>query len=224
LLPSRILSASGWRRKDASRLWEVLRRRGLNTALANASDPASGFAVLADRKGGAHFLLIPTRTMTGIESSEAAEPTAINYFAAAWDARDVLQTKTGYPIPRQAVGLAINSQRARGQDQLHIHIECVGRELFAALQANVNRIGDSWSSIEIADSPFIAMRIPGEKLEHYNPFALLAHLVATNDATGNYTLIVAGAKLGNELRFIVLAGRKGPNGESLLDSTCAMAR
>jgi len=40
--------------------------------------------VLADRKGGAHYLLIPTQTMAGIESGELLDPEAPNYFAEAW--------------------------------------------------------------------------------------------------------------------------------------------
>jgi len=38
--------------------------------LANAKDGSSGYAVLAAPGGGAHYLLVPTRTMPGIESSE----------------------------------------------------------------------------------------------------------------------------------------------------------
>src|ERR1700675_2603281 len=62
-----------------------------------------GFAVLADRKGGAHFLLIPTRTMAGIESPEVLEPGAPNYFEAAWQARDRIAAVVGRGVPRGAV-------------------------------------------------------------------------------------------------------------------------
>src|SRR6202011_6375158 len=36
--------------------------------LADSRTGNSGYAVLADRKGGAHYLLIPTQTMAGIEA------------------------------------------------------------------------------------------------------------------------------------------------------------
>ena len=48
------------------------------------------YALLADRKGGAHFLLIPIRSISDIESPELEEPGAPNHFAAAWQARDRL--------------------------------------------------------------------------------------------------------------------------------------
>src|SRR5580700_8480216 len=54
---------------------------------AQASD---GYAVLADIKGGAHFLLIPIKTISGIESATLEEPGAPNYFQAAWRAREQL--------------------------------------------------------------------------------------------------------------------------------------
>jgi len=50
----------------------------------------AGYALLADRKGGAHFLLIPTRAIAGIESSELETPEVPNYFSAAWQARDLI--------------------------------------------------------------------------------------------------------------------------------------
>jgi hypothetical protein len=37
------------------------------------------------------------------------------------------------PIPRDVVGLAINSQKARSQNQLHIHIDCVMAEVIQSL-------------------------------------------------------------------------------------------
>ena len=53
-------------------------------------------AVLADRKGGAHFLLIPTGTVAGMESPELLEPGTPNYFAAVWAARDLVAGAAGH--------------------------------------------------------------------------------------------------------------------------------
>ena len=93
--------------------------------LDDAAHAESGYAVLADRKGGAHFLLIPTRTISGIESPMLEEPSAPSYFQAAWRARPQLDGVIGRPVPPRLVGLAVNPLHARGQDQLHIHIECL---------------------------------------------------------------------------------------------------
>ena len=42
--------------------------------LADSKTDNSGYAVLADRKGGAHYLLIPVQTMRGIDSGELLDP------------------------------------------------------------------------------------------------------------------------------------------------------
>src|ERR1700678_992004 len=76
--------------------------------LAGPQQQSSGYAVLADRKGGAHFLLIPTRAISGIESPSLLEPGTPNYFSAAWKARGRIAAAMGRPVPRNAVALAVN--------------------------------------------------------------------------------------------------------------------
>jgi len=63
----------------------------ISVTLVGKGSAADGFVVLADRKGGAHFLLIPTRTISGIESPEVRAHGALNYFESAWRAREVLK-------------------------------------------------------------------------------------------------------------------------------------
>ncbi|MGH7189912.1 MAG: CDP-diacylglycerol diphosphatase, partial [Acetobacteraceae bacterium] len=81
-------------------------RRGLT---AYRSPTIDGFAVLHDQKGGAHFLLIPIRAISGIESAELRAPGTLNYFDAAWKARDTLAAAVGHRLARSEVGLAVNS-------------------------------------------------------------------------------------------------------------------
>src|SRR5277367_495827 len=83
----------------------------LQIALPESGDEQAGYAVLPDRKGGAHFLLIPVRRLTGIESPALLEPGTPNYFTAAWQARSHMEHYLGRSLPRDAVGLAINSRR-----------------------------------------------------------------------------------------------------------------
>ena len=71
-------------------------------SLADAKSSDSGYAVLADPGGGAHYLLIPTQTMAGIESGELLDPDAPNYFAEAWSARDLIAKFVGHAVPRTA--------------------------------------------------------------------------------------------------------------------------
>jgi CDP-diacylglycerol pyrophosphatase len=184
--------------------------------------PERGFALLPDRKGGAHFLLIPTRTVSGIESEWLQDPEAPNYFAAAWETRAALGEKAGRTVPRDAVGLAVNSMRARSQDQLHIHVECVQSEVHAALLADLPHLGDDWRPVAVPGWQLLGLRILGENLDA-NPFRLLAErLPAAKAAMGDYSLFVAGAQFADGPGFVVLAG-VGPGTERLLDSTCELA-
>ncbi len=89
----------------------------------------SGYAVLADRQGGAHYLLIPTQTMAGVDSSELLDPDTPNYFAEAWHARDLMTKFVGHDVPRTAIGLAVNTARSRTQNQFHIHVECLRQDV-----------------------------------------------------------------------------------------------
>ena len=183
----------------------------------------SGYAVLHDRKGGAHFLLIPTREISGIESPQLLEPGAPNYFSSAWQARDRLSAAVGHPVPRNAVGLAVNPLHARSQDQLHIHIECLRPEVFNALGRDAQRLSTAWSAMSIGNSTFMARKLMGEDLDGNDPFKLLTEEVPeARDRMADYTLIVAGMQSSAGPGFVVLAGTSIA-GELLLDSTCTVA-
>jgi len=191
--------------------------------LPDASAGGAGYAVLADRKGGAHFLLIPTRTIAGVESAEVLEPGAPNYFEGAWQARDRIAAVVGHGVPRGAVGLALNPKHARSQDQLHIHVECLRTDVAESLRTVSGRIDESWSVVQIAGSHYDALRVMGEDLGGVNPFRLLAARVKdTKSALEDYSLIVAGMQFKEGPGFVVLAGT-GLAGELLLDSKCAVA-
>jgi CDP-diacylglycerol pyrophosphatase len=192
----------------------------------NAADGSdAGYAVLADRKGGAHFLLIPLRTLSGIESPALLQATVPNYFAAAWDARARIVTGALRAAPPDAVGLAINSHYSRGQDQLHIHIECQGAALHAALRAAASRLTSTWTPLEVAGDTYQVRRVLGRTLAGSDPIQLMAEeLPDARSHMGFYTLIVAGLRFGDAPGFALLARRallRG--GERLLDSTCRIA-
>jgi CDP-diacylglycerol pyrophosphatase len=183
-----------------------------------------GFAVLADIKGGAHFLLIPTRTISGIESPEARSAGAPNYFDAAWKARDLLASVLGHSVPRAAVGLAVNHLKARSQDQLHIHISCLRPAVYNALEAQGEQIGAEWSAISIGGSRYQSLRVMGLELGAVNPFELLAaRLPGARDAMGEFTVLVAGMEFKAGSGFVILAGTAVPGAELLLDARCAVA-
>ena len=196
---------------------------------APCEEVGSDHVVLADRKGGAHFLLIATRPLAGIESPALLAPDAPNYFAAAWRARDRLDQVVGHHIERGAVGLAVNPLHHRTQDQLHIHIECLRPAVAEALNAAAGHLAPGrWEPLLIEGADYEALRVDGEELGEVNPFKLLsAHLALENPADrptmDDHTLILAGRQFPTAPGFVLLAGRARA-GELLLDSTCALAQ
>jgi CDP-diacylglycerol pyrophosphatase len=191
-----------------------------------------GYAVLKDIKGTTQYLLIPTRRITGIEDTALLAPDAVNYFAAAWNARSFVDKAVGRQLPDDALGLAVNSVLARSQNQLHIHIDCIHTAVRSALARDGAKIGEHWS---LLDEPFDghrfqAMRVMGTTLAGHNPFKLLAEGVAGARADmGQRTLVVVGAA-GERAGFVILADRVNllqddfAGGSRLQDHSCALAR
>jgi CDP-diacylglycerol pyrophosphatase len=191
--------------------------------LADANADSPGYALLADPDGGAHYLLIPTQTMTGTDSAELLDPNLPNYFAQAWRGRDLLAKFVGHPIPRVDVGLSVGTAATRTQHQFHIHIECLRPEVVDSLKTVADTVTDRWTQVTVAGLSFQAMRLSAEGLEVSSPFELVANL--SPDARhhlGNYTVVVAGAQYSNGPGFVVLTGT-GPSGDLLMDSGCTVA-
>jgi CDP-diacylglycerol pyrophosphatase len=191
--------------------------------LADAKPDSTGYALLADPDGGAHYLLIPTQTMTSTDSGELLDPNLPNYFAEAWHGRELLSKYIGHAVPRTDVGLAVATAATRTQNQFHIHIECLRQEVVDSLKASADRVTDVWSPVTVAGFPFQAVRLSIQGLEVSNPFELVANL--SPDArhhVGNYTVVIAGVQYQSGPGFIVLAGN-GPSGDLLLDPGCMVA-
>lgn len=191
-----------------------------------------GFAILKDPRGVAHFLLVPTVQISGIESPSILGPAATNYFAHAWEARQFIDTALGKSLPRDGNGLAINSAVSRSQDQLHIHIACVYPSVLEDLQKNQAQIGHQWApfNVSVLGRYYEAIWLSGENLGPNNPFRLLAEMPGAAQDMGDYTLVVIGlTRLDGTKGFILLAGRvkRGSgdlaNGEELLDQSCKIA-
>jgi CDP-diacylglycerol pyrophosphatase len=191
--------------------------------LSSPQPDSPGYAVLEDRNGGAHYLLIPIQTFSGTESGELLDSELPNYFSQAWNARDLLNTYVGHAVPRTAVGLALSTPRARDQDQFHIHIECLRPEVFEALHANAAQITGKWSPITVIGSTYQARRIADPNLEATRPFELVAQL--SPDAKHhleNYTVLISGMQYPDGAGFVILTST-GPTAERLLDPGCTVA-
>lgn len=116
--------------------------------LAQGED--NGVALLKDRNGVAQYLAIPTRRVTGIEDPQLLAPDAPDYFAFAWAARRAVEARLDHPLPREAVGVAVNSAFARSQDQLHLHVDCMDKEVVAALASYQDALDDRWRVMTVA--------------------------------------------------------------------------
>ena len=191
--------------------------------LVEQKSNSSGYAILADAEGGAHYLLIPTQSMTGLDNNELIDPDTPNYFGEAWHARDLLTKFVGHAVPRSAIGLAVGTTHARMQDQFHIHIQCLRQDVAAALMTAAEQVTDAWSHITLAGAPYEALRVSGQALDGSNVYELLATLKpGMRQHLADYTLVVAGMQFASGPGFILLTGT-GQSGELLLDSTCALA-
>jgi CDP-diacylglycerol pyrophosphatase len=193
-----------------------------------------GHAVLKDINGPTQYLLIPTRPIGGIESRTLLEPRAANYFADAWRARHLVDKVLGRAMARDALSLAINSELARSQNQLHIHIDCVRADVRDALRRQRAAIGRRWKLLPVllAGHRYRAVRITGRSLAGHDPFKLLARGVpgAAGDMR-RHTLVVVGMQYAHGgPGFVILDDQADPahgddaGGEELQDHTCALGR
>ena len=236
--------AAGARTADRNVLWTIVHDRCVPNQ-QRRQDPAPcalvaldqgverGHAVLKDIRGATQFLLIPTRRISGIESPELLEPNAPNYFGAAWDARRFVEARAGRALPRESISLAINSNLARSQDELHIHVDCVRADIRDRLREQAAALTERWAplAVPLAGQHYLAMRLRGESLGPRNPFRLLADGVPdARQEMGRYTLVVIGTGRSDaEAGFVLLAARAEPGtghdgwGEALQDHDCELA-
>ena len=192
-----------------------------------------GFAILRDPRGGIQFLLIPTTRISGIESPIVRGPHATNYFADAWEVRTYINEALHLTLPRDGIGLAINSAVSRSQDQLHIHFSCVRADTLEALYKNEGMIGDQWAPLNVSlfGHYYIAMWVAGEHLSPHNPFRLLAERLpdATRDMADRTLVVIGLTRTDGTKGFVILADQVNKesgdlaNGEELLDHTCRIA-
>jgi CDP-diacylglycerol pyrophosphatase len=224
---------------DANALWHIVGEQCVPDEQHNGSprpceqvDLTGGYAVLKDIVGTTQFLLIPTTRISGIESPAILAPGAPNYWDDAWRARQYVEQRARRPLPRDAIGLAINSIDGRTQNQLHIHIDCMRLDVSAALRAHEAAIGDTWSHfpVALAGHDYMAMRLVQPELGTTNPFVLLAEGVpGARDNMAHRTLVVVGATFAGQDGFVLLAGQANPatgnwgSGEQLQDHACAAA-
>lgn len=201
----------------------------LEVNIANGLD--RGFVVLPAPSSAAHVLVVPTNRISGIESPALQSQDAPNYWQAAWDARRFVEHGAGRQLPRDKIGMAINSAASRSQDQLHIHVSCIAPAVADFLRRHQAEIRESWFPLRLrlAGHRFVAMKIESDSLAQVDPFKLLMRDLPSNTLSiGRQTLAVIGATFRNgKSGFYLLANdaRASPRdtvgAEALLDDKCA---
>src|SRR6516165_7490494 len=125
-------------------------------------DLKDGYVILKDRRGLTQYLLIPTIRVTGIESAYLLTPGVPNYFAHAWRERGYVERAAPRALPQSAISLAINSAKARSQNQLHIHIDCIRTDVREVLRRELAVISSNWAPLSeplVAGHHYRAMRV-----------------------------------------------------------------
>ena len=197
--------------------------------LAHGED--QGVALLKDLVGIAQFLAIPTRRVTGVEDPFALDPAAPDYFGFAWASRDALAARLGGPLPREDVSIALNSEFARSQDQLHLHLDCLDKDVAAKLASDLGGLDEVWRPMgePLKGRVYWARRVLSDDLSGVRPLDLLAGGVPDAKAhMADESLIAIGATFDGKPGFALLADRaeltQGGHAEDLQDHDCAVAR
>jgi CDP-diacylglycerol pyrophosphatase len=160
------------------------------------------------------------------------EPDAPNVFAAAWKAKALVEARLDHPLPREAIAITINSKWRRTQDQFHLHVDCLAKNVADALADNRLALDERWRAMTIAlnGRTYFARRFDSADLADSEPLLrVLAEGVdgarAHMDA---YSLAVVGATFDGKPGFVLLADPFTPEGgghaEDLQDHDCAIAR
>jgi CDP-diacylglycerol pyrophosphatase len=96
--------------------------------------------------------------------------------------------------------MAINSSIHRGQDQLHIHIDCIQSDVLTQIGRRADEVPQEWSELpfDLGGCGYMAIRVNSADLEGVNPFQLLAQgIEAARMDMPRETLVVIGARFAD---------------------------
>lgn len=200
---------------SADALWRITHEQCVPRQLAeNTPAPCASvnledqYVIFKDRVGPLQYLLIPTEKINGIESTDLLNPSTSNFFAYAWQERRWLEMLYGHTIPVETLSLTVNAQRARTQNQLHIHISCLKPVVRSQLDSLAATLGPEWQPISngMNARQYWARSLDLDELAHYSPFLLLANgLPQARDHMGEFGLGLASLQNGN---LVLLASRQ----------------
>jgi CDP-diacylglycerol pyrophosphatase len=190
-----------------------------------------GVALLKDMNGPGRMLAIPTHVVTGIEDPVLLAPDEPNYFAAAWAARANVAFHLRQVVPREALAITVNSMIARDQDQLHLFVDCLDKDVAATLASYADSLDTTWRPMKtmLKGRPYWVRRLDSNDLTDQSPFRLLADGIdGAKTEMGRWSLAAVAANFTGKPGFILLADHAdqaaGGHAEDLQDSACAIAK
>lgn len=218
-------------------LWRIVSQQCIPHQRDNQSpepcakvDLQSGFVLLKDIHGPLQYLLLPTAKMKGMESPELLQPKTANFFWLAWQQRNFMSLRRGTQVPDDVISLTINSTSGRTQNQLHIHISCLRKDVRGQLNQYASTLNDEWQDfpVELAGNKYIARKVSEAQFVQRSPFIMLATQVPqAREHMGRYSLAMAQLAGGE---WVALATERNllrlnlASAEQLQDHDCGLLK
>jgi CDP-diacylglycerol pyrophosphatase len=216
---------------DPNALWSIVDHQCVPAARSSGSpglctsvDLSKHYAILKDINGNTQYLLIPTDRISGIESPQILAGNAPAYWADAWNARQDVGSRIGLTFPPDQLGLEINSQFRRTQQQLHIHMDCMREDVIRALKPYRAIAPDTWHWTTLDGNRYRVMRVTS-LTGASNPFRVVARDRQGEGVMAQQTILVTGAGRSDDDGWLIVnSGLELENGsgtaEPLLDHQC----
>lgn len=190
----------------------------------------NGYVFIKDRRGVLQYLLMPTVSIPGIESSELLRKDSTNYFYLAWEGRAWMARKAREKIAPENASLAINSQYGRSQNHFHIHISCPKVDVQKQVSAQSANLKDKWEVFpeKINNHTYYAKKITPEALQNLNVFRSIADEIPdSKKKMGEFGVGLIAVKpdpKSSNYELVLLASRKGEGNrgsvEEIQDHDC----
>jgi CDP-diacylglycerol pyrophosphatase len=166
------------------------------------------------------YLIIPTTKVTGIDDPHIFALPVADFWAYGWRQAQIYLKK-----PAADTALAINSKYGRTQNQLHIHISCVRRDVAGALAENEQNIGDHPAKpfeIRLGPQKNVYRVVKVTSLVTTSPFALAAAMPGARSDMAEQSIAVIGSRTPGVL-YVLDTYHHGSNpgaAEELLEQFC----
>lgn len=154
-----------------------------------------------------HYLFVPVTVIAGIESPEFWTTGYPAWFQKAWRFRHIAAPWLGNGVAAEKLGIAINSLPRRTQDQLHIHINCIRKDVQDEI--NSAAFSKTWAPITLQSSggqTFKGIALPGSNI----PDDLLIKFYQSSSVEKKPANITLFAALTDKGKAIVLEGQYDP--------------